>query len=87
MALFAVVVHLTASAHLEFKVRDLDELHHQELESRLASVAGFREQQGSIAREMQYLRNERDRAKQDVVDQVQLLIGLGECVVMVLRLV
>ena len=44
--------------------------HHQELESRLASVAGFREQQGSIAREMQYLRNERDRAKQEVADQV-----------------
>lgn len=46
---------------------------HQELEGRLASVAGFREQQGSIAREMQYLRAERDRAKQEVADQVLAL--------------
>lgn len=45
--------------------------HVQELEGRLASVAGFREQQGSIAREMQYLRSERDRAKQEVADQAK----------------
>jgi hypothetical protein len=43
----------------------------QELESRLASVAGFREQQGSIAREMQYLRSERDSAKQEVAELVR----------------
>ncbi len=43
-----------------------------ELEARLASVAGFREQQGSIAREMAFLRSERDKAKRNVLEQVQL---------------
>lgn len=40
-----------------------------DLEQRLASVAGFREQQGSIAREMAFLRSERDKAKREVADQ------------------
>ena len=42
----------------------------QELEARLASVAGFREQQGSIAREMQHLRSERNKAKRELAEQV-----------------
>ena len=44
----------------------------QELEARLASVAGFREQQGSIACEMQYLRSERDKAKRELAEQVMV---------------
>lgn len=73
------IIFCASTAAADPGVCHLDEVRHQELEARLASVAGFREQQGSIAREMQYLRNERDRAKQEVADQVHEFAAGATC--------